>query len=101
MGQVMPILRCERVAFEDQIINMGYSSDESLLTTWGWGKQLRRGLLVTILSLLISAVIFLFFDSNRKQKDYQDKLEKQNQELLKILIPSINKVNNTVNAVDT
>lgn len=76
-------------------------SDEIVLSVWSIGKQLRRGILITIIGLLIVAVIFLFIDGSRTKKEYQDKLERQNNELLKVLIPSIDKVNNTVNAVDT
>lgn len=82
---------------------MPVSEDEKILSTWAIGKELRRGLLIGILSLLIASVGYLFYKYDKLQSDrakfYEKMIDEKVNDRLREPIKNMKRVTNKMDTV--
>lgn len=89
-----------------KIKRMSQTEDEKVLAAWGIGKELRRGILIAIITMLVTAVAFLFIKYDQLQRDralfYEkmiDRVDKKVDDQLEGPIKNINRVTNKMDTV--
>lgn len=83
---------------------MEENTDEKILSIWGISKQMRRSILITIMSLMIGAIIYLFVKLEGaltiKGDIYEKLYNEMNKKVDQKLEGPVNRINNAVDNVN-
>jgi hypothetical protein len=87
---------------------MSQDANEKELTTWGFTKGFRTGLITFILALQTSAIVYLYIDKGQVEKEKsqteKEKFESQArlyEQMIEYLRPTKDRMENMVQKVDT
>ncbi len=80
---------------------MSQDANEKELTTWGFTKGFRTGLITFILALQTSAIIYLYIDKGNSDKKTIDTQAKLYQQMIDYMRPTKERMDNVVEKVDT
>lgn len=77
------------------------TAQEKEFNVFGFTRSLRRGLVVTLISIQMVAIVYLYADKSRAEEREKARMEKQYDELLKRVLPTVNRMNEVAEKVDT
>ena len=77
------------------------NNNEQEANFFGMTKSLRQGFFTAILGLSLAVNVFFYIDNKRTDKEKLEMQEKMYERVIQSLAPTVNKMNNAVEKVDT
>lgn len=100
MDEGLPIIRGKRLVKGYQFIIMT-TAQEKEFNVFGFTRSLRRGLIVALISIQMVAIAYLYLDKSRSEAKERARMEKQYDELLERVLPTVKRMNEVATKVDT